>query len=76
MATTYFSGFGDQKILAERAEKAEKDVNGNSLELTVVDNKITAIGGKGITGSSGEPLVFDGNYDPTTNPAATVSTVT
>lgn len=48
MAEELFTGFGDQKILAERANK---DINGNSLELTISDDKITQIGGKTISGS-------------------------
>ena len=51
MSEILFDQYGDKKILAERAKK---DVNGNSLELTVTDNKITAIGGKSIdAGTSG-----------------------
>ena len=90
MAEELFSGFGDQKILAERANK---DINGNSLELTISGDTVTAIGGKTV-GGGGEPvdaytkaetnellaekqdnLTFDGTYDATTNPVATVSTV-
>lgn len=35
------------------AKKAERDVNGNSLELTIVDNVVTAIGGKSVGGGGG-----------------------
>jgi uncharacterized protein (TIGR02145 family) len=48
MAEDLYTGFGNQKILAERAKK---DINGNSLELTISDNKITQIGGKTISGN-------------------------
>lgn len=37
------------------AKKAERDVNGNSLELTIVDDVVTAIGGKSV-GGGGEPV--------------------
>ena len=92
MAEELYTGFGNQKILAERAKK---DINGNSLELTISDNKVTAIGGKSLAGSGGEPvdaytkeetnellngkqdaLAFDGTYNESTNPVATVSTIT
>lgn len=53
MAEDLYTGFGNQKILAERAKK---DINGNSLELTISDNKVTAIGGKSLAGSGGEPV--------------------
>ena len=75
------------------AKKAERDVNGNPLALTIENEKVTAIGGVSI-GGGGEPvdaytkaetnellggkqdnLTFDGTYDATTNPVATVSTV-
>ena len=35
------------------AEKADKDVNGNSLELGISDNKIVSIGGKAVAGAGG-----------------------
>jgi uncharacterized protein (TIGR02145 family) len=75
------------------AKKAERDVNGNPLALTIENEKVTAIGGVSV-GGGGEPvdaytkaetnellegkqdnLTFDGTYDATTNPVATVSTV-
>ena len=90
MAEDLYTGFGNQKILAERAKK---DINGNSLELTIENEKVTAIGGVSIGGGS-EPvdaytkaetnalldnkqdtLAFDGTYDSSTNKVATVSTV-
>ena len=78
------------------AKKAERDVNGNLLALTIENEKVTAIGGVSVGGGGGggEPvdaytkaetnelldgkqdeLTFDGTYDATTNPVATVSTV-
>jgi uncharacterized protein (TIGR02145 family) len=53
MAEELFSGFGDQKILAERANK---DINGESLELSIDTTvageteikRVTAVGGKNI----------------------------
>lgn len=35
------------------AKKAERDVNGNPLELTIVDDVVTAIGGKSVGGGGG-----------------------
>jgi len=35
------------------AKKAERDVNGNLLELTIVDDVVTAIGGKSVGGGGG-----------------------
>lgn len=52
MAEDLYTGFGNQKILAERAKK---DINGNSLELTIENEKVTAIGGVSIGGGS-EPV--------------------
>lgn len=37
------------------AKKAERDVNGNPLELTIVDDVVTAIGGKSVGGGGGAP---------------------
>ena len=53
MAEELFSGFGDQKILAERAKK---DINGNSLELSISGDTVTAIGGKSVGGGGSEPV--------------------
>ena len=50
MAEELFSGFGDQKILAERANK---DINGNSLELGISSNQVVSIGGFPLYGGSG-----------------------
>ena len=91
MAEDLYTGFGNQKILAERAKK---DINGNSLELTISGDTVTAIGGKTVGGGGSEPvdaytkaetnalldnkqdtLAFDGTYDSSTNKVATVSTV-
>ena len=47
MSEFLFDQYGDQKILAERAKK---DINGLSLELTVTDDKVTAIGGYEVGG--------------------------
>lgn len=51
--TTFFDGFGEQKVLAERARK---DINGESLELTISEGQVTAIGGKPVAGSGGSGL--------------------
>ena len=79
-----------------KAKRAEADINGNSLELHVnAEGKIDKIGDKYIEGTGEAPvdayskeetdalladkqdnLTFDGTYDATTNPAATVATVT
>lgn len=79
-----------------KAKRAEADINGNSLELHVnAEGKIDKIGDKYIEGTGEAPvdayskeetnalladkqdnLTFDGAYDTTTNPAATVATVT
>lgn len=74
-----------------KAERAEADINGNSLELTIEDNKVVEIGGHTLNGGTIDAytktqtdtlleakqntLTFDGTYDATTNPAATVATV-
>jgi hypothetical protein len=50
MSELLFSDYDGAKILAERAKK---DINGLDLELTVEDDKVTAIGGKGIGGGAG-----------------------
>ena len=43
MSETLFTGIGSLETLAERAKK---DINGNSLELSIENNAITAIGEK------------------------------
>lgn len=78
-----------------KAERAEADINGNSLELHVnAEGKIDKIGNKYIEGTGEAPvdayskeetdallddkqdnLTFDGTYDATTNPVATLSTI-
>jgi len=78
-----------------KAKRAEADINGNSLELHVnTEGKVDKIGDKYIAGTGEAPvdayskeetdalladkqdnLTFDGTYDATTNPAATVATV-
>lgn len=50
MSELLFSDYDGAKILAERAKK---DINGLDLELTVEDDKVTAIGGKEIAGGAG-----------------------
>ena len=54
--TTFFDGFGEQKVLAERARK---DINGNSLELTIAENLVTAIGGVSVAGSGSETNIIE-----------------
>ena len=51
MSEFLFDQYGDQKILAERAKK---DINGLSLELTVTDDKVTEIGGLPVGAEDGE----------------------
>ena len=51
MSEFLFDQYGDQKILAERAKK---DINGLSLELTVADDKVTEIGGLPVGAEDGE----------------------
>lgn len=43
------------------AKKAERDVNGNSLELTIVDDVVTAIGGKSVGGGGGSDIPTEGD---------------
>lgn len=50
-----FSSWDHKPLYAKKAEKAEKDVNGNSLELTITDDVVTAIGGKAVGGGSDIP---------------------
>ena len=46
---TLIHGFGEADLLADRAKK---DENGNSLTLTIEEDKVTEIGGKSIGGGS------------------------
>lgn len=50
--STLIHGFGEADLLADRAKK---DENGNSLTLTIEENKVTEIGGKSIGGGSELP---------------------
>lgn len=50
MSEKYFSHYGEKTIMAD------VDVNGNSLELTISDNTVTAIGGKTVGGGVGSEL--------------------
>ena len=50
MSGKYFSHYGEKTIMAD------VDVNGNSLELTISDNTVTAIGGKTVGGGGGSEL--------------------
>lgn len=71
MATqTLIDGFGEQKIIAERAKQ---DINGNSLELTIEGVSVTAIGGKTVGGGGGGS---GGRYTPVTIDMATSQLVT
>lgn len=54
--TTFFDGFGEQKVLAERARN---DINGESLELTISNNLVTAIGGVSVAGSGSETNIIE-----------------
>jgi len=45
----FINGFGNAGLLAERAKK---DENGNSLTLTIEEDKVTEIGGKPVGGGS------------------------
>lgn len=65
---TLITGFGEQKIIAERAKQ---DINGNSLELTIEGDSVTAIGGKTVGGGGG-----GGRYTPVTIDMATSQLVT
>lgn len=72
MAEELFSGFDGQKILAERANK---DINGNSLELTISGETVTAIGGKTVGGGMSSMLgksefggtILDNSGEPITD---------
>lgn len=66
---TLIDGFGEQKIIAERAKQ---DINGNSLELTIEGDSVTAIGGKTVGGGGGG----GGRYTPVTIDIATSQLVT
>ena len=46
---TLIHGFGEADLLADRAKK---DENGNSLTLTIEEDKVTEIGGKAVGGGS------------------------
>ena len=49
--STLIHGFGEAELLADRAKK---DENGNSLTLTIEEDKVTEIGGKSIGGGGSE----------------------
>ena len=55
MSEKYFSHYGEKTIMAD------VDVNGNSLELTISDDTVTAIGGKTVGGGGGSDIPDEGD---------------